>query len=440
MKINLDITAPQKPHSFATINLQENGNSCTLNLEYPKLEKVTSDINDVLLDLVLLANTVYAVDRWIIREKAPDNWTRNLSVCLPVSNPGKWNLTQPELNKCLSFLTGDFWEIKFEKRNTSLVLKNQEQLPLPIIRGQAVSLFSGGLDSLVGVINWLEENKDKSLALIGHHDPRMAGPLSDQEGTLRILKDCYPGRLNDILIAVGANTGSDTTLRGRSFLFIILGIYVANSIGITTPLIIPENGTMALNVPLTPSRGGSSSTRTVHPYYLLLIDKILKTLGITNPISNPLALKTKGEVLASCLNQAVLEKAIPFTASCSKRGHNREWIRRQAGQCGLCIPCIYRRAALHHIGKDNEIYGRDICKGEVNIHSKLTLADDLRAYLSFIKSNPTEDEIKQRLLANGRLDLNDLDEYADVIIRAMEEVRDLFRDKAINEIKNLAGV
>lgn len=440
MKINLNITPPQKPHSFATINLQENGNSCTLNLEYPKLEKVTSDINDVLLDLVLLANTVYAVDRWIIREKAPDNWTRNLSVCLPVSNPGKWNLTQPELNKCLSFLTGDFWEIKFEKRNTSLVLKNQEQLPLPIIRGQAVSLFSGGLDSLVGVINWLEENKDKSLALIGHHDPRMAGPLSDQEGTLRILKDCYPGRLNDILIAVGANTGSDTTLRGRSFLFIILGIYVANSIGITTPLIIPENGTMALNVPLTPSRGGSSSTRTVHPYYLLLIDKILKTLGITNPISNPLALKTKGEVLASCLNQAVLEKAIPFTASCSKRGHNREWIRRQAGQCGLCIPCIYRRAALHHIGKDNEIYGRDICKGEVNIHSKLTLADDLRAYLSFIKSNPTEDEIKQRLLANGRLDLNDLDEYADVIIRAMEEVRDLFRDKAINEIKNLAGV
>lgn len=440
MKINLDITPPQKPHSFATINLQENGNSCTLNLEYPKLEKVTSDINDVLLDLVLLANTVYAVDRWIIREKAPDNWTRNLSVCLPVSNPGKWNLTQPELNKCLSFLTGDFWEIKFEKRNTSLVLKNQEQLPLPIIRGQAVSLFSGGLDSLVGVINWLEENKDKSLALIGHHDPRMAGPLSDQEGTLRILKDCYPGRLNDILIAVGANTGSDTTLRGRSFLFIILGIYVANSIGITTPLIIPENGTMALNVPLTPSRGGSSSTRTVHPYYLLLIDKILKTLGITNPISNPLALKTKGEVLASCLNQAVLEKAIPFTASCSKRGHNREWIRRQAGQCGLCIPCIYRRAALHHIGKDNEIYGRDICKGEVNIHSKLTLADDLRAYLSFIKSNPTEDEIKQRLLANGRLDLNDLDEYADVIIRAMEEVRDLFRDKAINKIKNLAGM
>ena len=41
-------------------------------------------------------------------------------------------------------------------------------------------------------------------------------------------------------------------------------------------IIVPENGYISLNIPLTYSRIGSSSTRTTHPYYFELLNQLLK--------------------------------------------------------------------------------------------------------------------------------------------------------------------
>ena len=442
MNIQIELGSPIGINTFAPVRLilpDDNG-SCRLKVDYYPLAQIGKRTSPELLDLFLLACIVYAIDRRISRFTAADNWTRSFSFTLPVDKPGAWEEIKPTVDQCLSFLTGDEWNVNYERRKTDLVRIKRDYGTELLWNVEAVSLFSGGLDSLVGVIDFLEQNLKSSIVLVGHHDPRIPGPFSDQSSVLGILDSKYPARLSPILIGIGADLGNDTSLRGRSFLFISLGLYAAHSYSDDVPLLIPENGTMALNVPLTPSRVGSCSTRTVHPYYLSLLRKIAIHLGINNPLVNPLELKTKGECLSDCLNQDTLKLAIPFSVSCAKRGHRFAWVRRSAKQCGGCIPCIYRRAALHKIGLDTEIYGRDFCTGEVDINSSQIHADDLRAYLTFLRKHYSQAELGKLLLLNGKLELANLSDYADVIDRASNEVRDLLLDKATDEIKRQAGL
>ena len=442
MNIHIELGSPTNINTFAPVRLvlPEGNDSCRLKVDFVPLAQVGKVTCPELLDLILLASVVYALDRRILRSTAGDNWTRSFSFTLPVDKPAVWQETKVTVDQCLSFLTGDEWDVNYERRKTDLANIQRIGKTESLWEVGAVSLFSGGLDSLVGVIDWLEQNPQSSIVLVGHHDPRIPGPYSDQNGVFNILDSKYPARLSRVLTGIGADSGKDTSLRSRSFLFIALGLYTAHSYSDSVLLLIPENGTMALNVPLTPSRVGSCSTRTVHPYYLSSVREIAVHLGINNPMVNPLELKTKGECLSECLNQDTLKLAIPFSASCAKRGHKSSWVRRTAKQCGGCIPCIYRRAALHKIGLDTEIYGRDFCRGEVGINSTQTHADDLRAYLTFLQKHHSRAEIGKLLLLNGKLELTRLNDYADVIDRANNEVRDLLRDKATDEIKRQAGL
>jgi hypothetical protein len=442
MNIQIALGSPTNINTFASIELVLPGgvDSCHVKVDYSPLAKVGKNISPELLDLILLACIVYAVDRRISRSTAEDNWTRTFSFTLPVEKPTVWQKIKASVDQCLSFLTGDEWDVNYELRKCDLVNSERELRTELLWDVGAVSLFSGGLDSLVGVVDWLEQNLQSSLVLVGHHDPHIPGPFSDQIGVYNILDSQYPARLDCILTGIGVDSGEDTSLRSRSFLFIALGIYTAHSYSDSIPLLIPENGTMALNIPLSPSRGGSCSTRTVHPFYLSLLREIIFSLGVNNPLFNPLELKTKGECLSECLNQDILKRAIPFSTSCAKRGHKSAWIRRTAKQCGGCIPCIYRRASLHKIDSDTEIYGRDFCNGEININSTQIHTDDLRAYLSFLRKHYSRAELGKLLLLNGKLEVAQLNDYAEVIERACDEVRELLRDKATNEIKRQAGL
>lgn len=442
MNIRISITPAAIASSFADVALHIEGDTtpCRLRLDRKTLQCLGRLPSDTALDLLLLATTVYSLDRRVRREQAVDAWTRQFAVDVPVLELDRWKSAEPLVNQCLSFLTGDVWDVTFSKRSQALVAPVFYQR-LPLGREvQAVSLFSGGLDSLIGIIDYLVSHSDASLLLVGHHDPRMAGVLGGQQVVFEELEQHYPGRILSVLPWIGADSGKDTTLLSRSFLFLALGIYAAQTISDTTPVLIPENGTIALNVPLTPSRTGSCSTRTTHPYYLVLMQEILRTVGLSTTITNPLETKTKGECVVECLNRSLLVQLAPLTVSCAKSGHTRTWYRRQAKQCGRCMPCIYRRAALHTLGLDTEVYGRDFCRGEVDVFSDNESADDFRACVSFLHNNYSQEQIAELLLENGRLDLNQLPGYADIVRRAMEEVRALLRDKATPEVKALAGL
>ncbi len=80
--------------------------------------------------------------------------------------------------------------------------------------------------------------------------------------------------------------------------FLSLALLVANSSNEKTEVFIPENGLISLNLPLTPARGGSHSTKTTHPKYISLLNEIFDKVGIKNKIINPYRFMTKGEMFA----------------------------------------------------------------------------------------------------------------------------------------------
>jgi len=441
MRISLNVEPSRSTTNFANVLLVPEGlRASKIDFDYSILQPIRSASSSIALDFLFIAFVIYSIDKMVMRKSSSDKWTRSLQVNIPVSDANRWSQAANELTKCLNFLTGDYWEIGFYDFNMNEIFPDDRQQNQVQVNTHAVSLFSGGLDSLIGAIDWLETNPNRRLALVGHHDPNIAGPLSSQNELIDLLEPVYPGRIKPILLRVGQTpSGPETTFRSRSLLFLALGVYVANTISTDCPLIIPENGTISLNVPLTPSRRGSCSTRTTHPRFLNSVQNVLTYVGLANPIVNPLQLKTKGECVESCHNQELLRQTAIHSVSCAKTGHRRTWLRRARG-CGRCMPCIYRRAALHKIGLDVEPYGRDFCQGEVDILGDRQLADDLRACFSFLIQDTSREDLIKNLLINGNSDVQHLGDYADLVIRARNEIRTLINNKGNNDIKRQSGL
>ena len=103
---------------------------------------------------------------------------------------------------------------------------------------------------------------------------------------------------------------AEDSTRGRSFLFFATGALAGSGFGQPCRLLAPENGLIALNVPLDQLRLGSLSTRTTHPFYIARWNELLQQLGIPVMIENPYWDKTKGEMVSACANPALLKRAI----------------------------------------------------------------------------------------------------------------------------------
>jgi hypothetical protein len=430
-------------HEFAKVDLvtdsgQELGQ---LDIDFSALAVLPA--HEWATELLVFSAAVYAIDKLVARSWAADGWTRDFKLAMPVASPKLWRAEQARLVEALNFLTGDQWRLTFSKRDQTVFRpRSRRRRAALAIQPNAVCLLSGGLDSLIGAIDRLAAVPDETLLFVGHHDGQMAGPLGDQKGLLQGLQAEYPDRTASLLVRVGhSGTAEEITLRSRSLVFIALGTFATAAFGRALPLLMPENGTISVNVPLTPSRRGSCSTRTTHPHFMALMRRIIAGLGGSGVLENPLQFKTKGEAVTECLNQPFLRNVANASVSCAKRGHTSTWRRRTANGCGRCMPCIYRRAALHAAGLDSETYGLDICTGEVNINNRSEQGpNDLRACFSFLKRNPSMREIERLLVTSGTIDVASLLAHAVVVDRAMDEIRRLIADKGTKGIKAQAGV
>jgi 7-cyano-7-deazaguanine synthase in queuosine biosynthesis len=371
------------------------------------------------------------VDKTVPRSSTENGWTRELEVSVPVSEPKAWSKVADELAETLCFLTGDEWTLSFRKAEEALFVPPKgEPLPLPVDSGvRTVCLFSGGLDSLGGAIDILSDAKNGKVLLIGHYDG--AGSRSVQVQLAAELEKAYPNRfaVEHIRVAHRPAEAAEGTLRSRSLVFIALGLYGAQSVGPNAPLYMFENGFIALNVPLTPSRRGSCSTRTMHPYFLYRLRAVTTVLGITNPIINPYGLMTKGECVAECKNKNLLARLADISVSCSHSSRHQYWVRTTAKNCGYCVPCICRRAALFKAGLDNgQGYGRDIIAGELTVADQIESANDLRAVTDFLDNSPSEAVLRKRILAVARFP--DIDAHAKLVLRGIAELKAFLNSKA----------
>jgi len=319
------------------------------------------------IDFLWFSAAIYVADKKTLRRHSSDRWTRTFEVSAPVAHPDCWGTATPMFAEALSFLTGDRWT--FHWRPEQNLIWNARSV------GQAscdtVCLFSGGLDSLIGAIDLLEDETQASVLLLGHYDSpltsivqrHLANALAEQYGHERVQLVQIGVRPAETRLMQYAPlpAGRESTTRSRSIIFLSLGLAAASARSAGTPLYVPENGFIALNVPLVNARLGSCSTRTTHPHFLTQLQTALAAIELANPIVNPFECLTKGETLIHCRNQLLLRQLACQTVSCAHPDVGR-YERVRYGNCGYCFPCLIRRASLHTIDLDDPLhYTHDVC-------------------------------------------------------------------------------
>lgn len=352
-------TAPDEEHSVLPL-LDDEHLEHGIGHALADLAKLNLTPSEIGIDLMILAAHVHAADTRLARStESQDGWTREIRLVVPVSDHVRWSAAAPILQRLLNFLTGDKWDVGFRGRPKKLAklapVLAPDLLP-PAFDG--ISLFSGGLDSLIGAIDSLSASKTP--LLVSHAGEGLVSKAQDQcfagleagysansFDRLRVWMSFKSGIISDV--------DSEDTTRGRSFLFFALGAAAGTSLGKSFVLSVPENGLIALNVPLDPLRLGALSTRTTHPFYMARWNDLLTCLGIAGRVHNPYWDKTKGEMVDGCLNGRLLKKIVPVSLSCSSPTKGR-WRKLPQGHCGYCLPCLIRRGALLRKG-DDTVYG-----------------------------------------------------------------------------------
>lgn len=311
--------------------------------EFRRLEEQP---NEIAFDFMMLSLAVTAADTFVERNtKAEDAWCRQFKIHLPLLNPELWDNQKPLLKEALHFLSGDLWEFEFSQSEFEISsVITAEARSIHINNHDSVCLFSGGLDSAIGVIDLIAQ--DKRPVLVSHSYPKDKKKQNYIYELLNIDNAKFQTAANPRRLR---NVPTDIQMRTRSFNFIAFGALIATAISQNyhnnqaIPLYVPENGLISINPPLTPRRIGSLSTRTTHPYFLKKMNELFINIGLPVNIVNPYQFKTKGEMILECQNQELLQAIAPHTVSCGK------W-KRQNQQCGKCVPCLIRRASFNRAG------------------------------------------------------------------------------------------
>jgi 7-cyano-7-deazaguanine synthase in queuosine biosynthesis len=380
-------------------------------------------------DLLNIGISVYAIDQIVSREiDGFQKWSRHFILHMPVHSVDSWTSIKDDFENLLSFLSGDKWEIRL--REHSERLETQDHLFNNPDNFEIVSLFSGGLDSYIGAINLLE--KGKKTVLVSHYKGGTPEKASQEMLYEKIKKTYNDVKHLHIQFFVQPNQDhslaiKENTSRCRSLVFMVLGIAVANSLGDNINLNIPENGFISLNVPLTPTRLSSHSTRTTHPHYIELFNRILIALNIKTSLINPYQFLTKGEMLQKCLNLELLKSNFKTTVSCAHPDRSR-WLGGSPSKaCGYCTPCIIRRAALKKAGLTEAGYLINILRNPPD--PKTITGRDLRAFKLSIERFKKLDSfsILMQILGSGPLPFKkktELDQYVDIYKNGVKEVSD----------------
>lgn len=385
--------------------------------------------------LLFLSAIVYTIDRAIDRHKySVDGWSREFDVDIEIPAHLKFKENQSIINRMLSFLTGDYWDCKFIA---------EASIKYPLFKPTSfyddisqVTLFSGGMDSLIGAIDYLSTNPNRVLYLSSHYDRYMSGPKSDQIRVREILKKKFGNTIKySDSVMISPDLSVEMSCRSRSLMFLALATIHASYA--KCGVIIPENGSVSLNFPLSPSRRASCSTRTTHPLFVSRYQMLLNSLGIAVNVSNPYEFCTKGEMVQNCADKDFLLKIIPTSNSCGKRNmHQQMYDNTKATHCSHCMPCMYRKAAL--VGEiDGTTYGNRL----ETIFQKRSnaISNDFIALLDFLKTPFSLDEIRKELYVGGMGSMGNIDQYVDLVIRTRAELSKMVKAEDSSLINKYMG-
>lgn len=317
-------------------------------------------------DFVWLAVAAYFADRCAPRYpygmSGPAHWRRRIHLEIQVSDVAVWQNAAAALAHALEFLTEDDWTFEFRPGRAEFDAERQGHFPKMCAPEIAwTSLFSGGLDSLAGALQWFAGTEGTGLLVSGQTHNRIA---AGQESQVADLREYLPGRVEHVGIHYGFPdkqrhelTGFESTQRTRAFVHTALGSVAALMAG-NSQLFLFENGFGALNLPCDSAQFGSQNSRGTHPVFLRRMAACVSAV-FSQPfvIANPFTLSTKAQML-SALSVRRFEALLQKSFSCDRFPN----YNHAAPQCGCCPSCLVRRLSFHAAGlpDDAKQYSTDI--------------------------------------------------------------------------------
>jgi 7-cyano-7-deazaguanine synthase in queuosine biosynthesis len=334
------------------LNLWGGGADENVQLRIEDLHKTLyRDIPPQFFDLVEIAAYVYCADQALKRTRQDTDtfggdWRRHLHFQIPVRCVDLWNRSdiKDALIQLLDFLSDDNFTFHFHRAERAPAFQQYLGFASEAHAGrdfERVIMFSGGLDSLAGVIEETLANKSRVVLVTHESTPKNTGLLRQLQRQLAE----KAGPLKPLHLRVRANKekrlGKEYTQRTRSFLFACFGVTVAKMMGLDT-LRFYENGIVSLNLPVSAQVIGSRATRTTHPRTLAGFQKLFTLLGNTPfTVENPFLWATKADVIHK-ITKASCGEMISASSSCA-----HTWVRTtKFTHCGVCSQCIDRRLAV----------------------------------------------------------------------------------------------
>lgn len=365
-----------------------------VNIHLPRFVRQAYRFPERVLDLLEMAGYVYAADRLVSRGSRDaveyHGWARRLHFVVRVRDFDFWNddNTQHKLAEALVFMTGDK-EYKFTFQaghsTTPTSMFDDPGVVLPE-ENMSVMLFSGGLDSLAGAIELLEDSKDV-ICLVSHQS--QPGTIRTQDGLLQALKnnytDCVRHYQFKCSLVSTVNKAAEETQRTRAFLYTSIAYAIASSQH-QPKFYVHENGVTSFNFARRQDGINARTSRTTHPRTLSLLQDFFSLVhGSEVQIVTPFLFKTKSDIFRS-LSAHNRQDLIPSAVSCSKTFQNR----KQATHCGGCFQCVDRRIASYTTeleGVDGSgIYNHDLVKEPNDAEQKTCIIDYIRQAREFAES------------------------------------------------------
>jgi hypothetical protein len=310
--------------------------------------RLARDLPPEAADLMEISAMAHAADRLAPRptERAAldgSGWGRRVWLQVPVRDPRLWTSVADRLAELLSWITDDDWDLEFcQLADGAGPLDNPQGFLFDTIpHGSVPALFSGGLDSALGLAHDLRDAD--SIAVSVHTNNQMQAV---QRRIVRALVHDSARACVHLQYRVSLRERErENSQRTRGLLFLATGIATAWGLR-QDRLRVFENGIGAINLPYLRSQHGPQATRSMHPRTLCLAEGLASAVsGRPFRIEAPFCLSTKAEALRAV--PEIKTSVVAGTVSC-----DTGFAARVPGhiQCGACTSCLLRRQALHAAG------------------------------------------------------------------------------------------
>ncbi len=313
-------------------------------------------LTDRVLDLLQISAMVFCADRMARRGERESvsngSWARAFEFHIAVFDYEFWiqKKVQNKLSEALCFMTGDrSFDFDFqkaelghfeEKKNQQLSLFQKETDRVTDADAYDIMLFSGGLDSLAGLLEELSDQRQKVIT-VSHMSNNAV--LHVQRKLISRLNQDY----NNRILPYGFTCHNKKTLpsleetqRTRMFLFSAIAFAICESFN-KHRFFVYENGVTSLNFSVQTDVINARASRTTHPKTLGLLREFYRLFDTSFNIVAPYYKSTKEDIVKKFQKMDRLD-LIASAVSCSSTRTKHS----MCPHCGCCSQCIDRRFAI----------------------------------------------------------------------------------------------